>query len=151
MKPIVHAVTYLKNVFDIASRKKIIRYAVAQLREVRETVPFDAIAFRGLSGAILAPAIADKLGVGIIAIRKPTEQSHSFQKVEGYRNCKYIIVDDLISSGATIRIIQDTIYNHHCDRSECLGVWLYNPNGGTARDEIEDKKGIPPILNGEDW
>lgn len=66
----------------------------------------DAIAFRGLSGALVAPLVARELNIGMIAIRK-RENCHSYDYVEGciHEAENIIILDDLVSSGATIRAI----------------------------------------------
>src|SRR6185437_651522 len=64
---------------------------------------FDAIAFTGLSGALVAPIVADLLGKELIAVRKE-KTNHSSNQIEGYIAGKtYIILDDCRSSGKTIR------------------------------------------------
>src|SRR4051812_10409313 len=55
---------------------------------------FDAIAFRGLSGALFAPTVAMKMGKTLIAVRKKST-IHSSRIVEGdYNARRYIILDD---------------------------------------------------------
>lgn len=73
---------------------------------------FDAIAFSGMSGAILAPQIAVALQKNLIMVRKEDDKStHSCQRVEGIRSCKhYIIIDDFSSSGRTRKYIVNEVY-----------------------------------------
>lgn len=81
---------------------------------------FDAIAVRGVSGLLLGTAIADKFNKNLIVVR--THQAgHSGNMVEGPKDGRYIIVDDLISTGKTVWIIAQTIKHHLCEYSECVG------------------------------
>ena len=88
---------------------------------------YDALAFRGMSGALLAPILALKCKKTLMMVRKPksTDTHHSMYLVEGDRLCKrYIIIDDFISSGRTMKEI---IYNVHAFAPEaiCVGAMLY--------------------------
>jgi adenine/guanine phosphoribosyltransferase-like PRPP-binding protein len=65
-------------------------------------------------------------------VRKENEQTHSASKVEASfksrRNrtiLNYIIVDDLIDSGATINNILANVEKTKL-RTTCLGIFLYN-------------------------
>jgi hypothetical protein len=76
---------------------------------------FDAIAFSGMSGALIAPVLALALNKTLIMVRKFGDDSHSVEQrngalVEGdFGAHRYVIVDDLISSGRTARYIRDQI------------------------------------------
>lgn len=116
---------YLQNAIDIKLRKKTIKDLCALIK--KHNLDFDSIAFTGLSGALVAPSVADKLNKNLIAIRKDNCDSHaasySDEFIEGNLDSKkYIIVDDLIFSGSTIKRIMRKI-----DFSECVGVFLYSP------------------------
>jgi adenine/guanine phosphoribosyltransferase-like PRPP-binding protein len=104
-----------------------------------------SIAFRGISGALVAPAVAAKLKLRLVAVRKGKSNCHSYNVVEGPKNCgKYVIIDDFIYSGFTIHIIVRRVEQHFC--GECIGVITYA--GGDTRDnveEIESKLGIPVV------
>lgn len=84
----------------------------------RET--FDAIVVRGISGLLVGPAVAVRLGVPLIVVRKPGEKSHSVSgkedpvtgeihypgKVHGinrHLSLRVLFLDDFISSGDTFR------------------------------------------------
>lgn len=86
---------------------------------------FDSIAFRGMSGALLAPALCAALGKDVIIVRKD-DGSHSSHKVEGNSLCdRYIIVDDFISSGQTVNITMDMIKEFLNHDAEPAAILLY--------------------------
>lgn len=94
---------------------------------------FDAIAVRGMSGMLIGPAVAARLGKDLIVVRKCKDGSHSASIVEGVDNWnhdfRYIIVDDFIDSGETLSQIftQIVIELEDMDISaRCAGVVLYN-------------------------
>ena len=109
----------------LASR---IRNVVKAIRASK--IQFDAIAYRGNSGALIAPGVAIALNKPLILVRKNNENSHSSYSVEGYvrPECSYIIVDDFVSSGATIEAITVDITQEVPD-TLCVGVFLYEKGG----------------------
>jgi adenine/guanine phosphoribosyltransferase-like PRPP-binding protein len=91
---------------------------------------FEAIAFRGLSGALIAPAVAYKLGKPLLPVRKG-EDTHSSHYTEwGSDHRSFIILDDFISGGGTIRAILDSL---EVDGAECRGIVLWNSDGEHQR------------------
>ena len=103
---------------DIDVMRELVPYAV----EILKTFDFDALAFRGVSGAIIAPVLALELRKSIIVVRKTAEKSHLGRTVQGDNNARrYIIVDDFIDSGATVQTIVKEIllWQPH---AVCLGV-----------------------------
>lgn len=132
---------YLSEIMSPIGLQKTVRKVCRIIRT--SGVKFDAVAFRGFSGAIIAPMVACRMKKGFLAVRKSKEYEacHSSQLVEGAVkvDCRYIIVDDLISSGATIWNIVETLKNYiyqefdtsgnaipHTHKRECVGVFLYN-------------------------
>lgn len=88
------------------SRKSYLDRAISKLRGIE----FDTIVFSGMSGAIFAPLLADRLGKEIALVRKESDSNHSCMSVEGYADIrKYVFVDDLICSGDTFRRCQEKI------------------------------------------
>jgi len=79
---------YLYTAVGFKARRKTIRTAIAALRKHKNK--FDGIAFRGFSGGLIAPIVADALGKHIFAVRKPFRKGagltetghHSDNKVE---------------------------------------------------------------------
>jgi hypothetical protein len=112
--------------------------------KVRETVEaltpfvdrFEGIVVRGMSGLLVGPMTASLLKKPWCVIRKPGEGTHSDHKViEGWHNFKtYIIIDDLIATGGTLKLIQQTLRDHarafqeKWERGlpECVGFYLFS-------------------------
>ena len=86
---------------------------------------FDSIACSGISGLLFAPPVARKLKKSLIIVRK-RKGDHSHTLVEGDRAVKsYIILDDLVSTGATIERIIHRIEEESPD-ARCLGFLGYS-------------------------
>lgn len=86
---------------------------------------FDSIACSGISGLLFAPPVARKLKKSLIIVRK-RKGDHSHTLVEGDRAVKsYIILDDIVSSGATIERILGRIEEESPD-ARCLGFLGYS-------------------------
>lgn len=99
--PIYQHSEYLEELVQTHLLRKSISDAIDHL----QFLDFDAIAFRGLSGALISPTLALMLEKTLCAVRKPSTQevSHGFYQVEGDQGARrYIIVDDFISSGTTV-------------------------------------------------
>jgi adenine/guanine phosphoribosyltransferase-like PRPP-binding protein len=114
---------YLEDFIDPRKAKYIINECVAELRKLQRTsvLEFDAIACRGLSGLLIAPQIAVRLEKSLIVVRKG-EDCHSSNMVEGdSATLRYIIVDDLIASGSTVRAMHKEI-GKFAPKAKCLGV-----------------------------
>jgi hypoxanthine phosphoribosyltransferase len=112
-------------VFELDSVKKIIPQAAKLLKGMK----FDAIAFRGMSGCLFAAPLSLRLRKPLLMVRKPCacpSSTHTKMKVEGDINAQtYIIVDDFIGTGRTVREIISTLqqWAEFDDRSlKCIGV-----------------------------
>ncbi len=117
---------YLSETLDVSSLKNIVYDLSVKLQPMSDE--FDAIAVRGMSGSLVGPQIAMNLDKQLIIVRKET--SHSCSKVEGYfsNNTRYIIVDDFIGTGATVRSIIDNIQEScHVSmyKATCVGLAMY--------------------------
>lgn len=126
-----------RNEWDFASHleymirtnqlKTTVYQSVKFLRTHKLDQQFDSIAFRGISGALIAPVLAMRLNKNLIAVRKSTSGCHSCHTVEGYHGSKrYIIVDDFISSGETVESIISNIREFANEDSQCVGVLCVN-------------------------
>ena len=100
---------------------------------------YDAIAFSGMSGAVLAGALSLATGKGLIIVRKPNEKTHVENWIEGVSNPRrYIIVDDLIEEGKTLSRIMEHVETHSDDfttvkngklvhaKPECVGIFFFS-------------------------
>lgn len=101
------------------------RRAIAQAVKRLDKIHFDAIAFTGHSGSLIAPAVAYEMGKGLIVVKK--NLGHSSYRVEGaVFAAKYVILDDFISSGDTIRRIARTLRkNDYAKYAELVGIYEY--------------------------
>lgn len=135
--------SYLAETLSPASRRDTVRRVVRAIKKSK--IEFDAIAFRGMSGALIAPLVADKLDKSVILVRKKEDNTHSSYKIEtdNEKITRYIIVDDLISSGATMREIRKQIaLEGACFRkTDCVGVFLYSETWARINGNVK----FPPV------
>lgn len=125
--------TYSRHLFDRGSIKKIAQKVASKIKEALKTKQlhnFQAIAFTGISGTLVAPFIAHTLKKTLILIRKE-DGHHSCYGVEGDMGAlNYIILDDFIDSGKTIKKIINDINGRgsYLPKHEmrCVGIALYD-------------------------
>ena len=103
-------------------RNKIIINTATKLRKIKDH--FDSIVCCGTSGILIAPSVAEILDKNIIIVRKQKDICYSPFSCEGATPTSYVIVDDLICSGNTIRHIIKTI-NEDSRKAKCIGVYSY--------------------------
>jgi len=123
---------YLDKVYELDKFVKLIPKVAKALQAFRKKHPFDAIAFTGCSGAAFAYPLSYKLKIPLICVRKK-DSSHCTRPLEGYIGAKsYVIVDDFISSGDTIKKIISTIKTHAKVKNKVpkvVGIFLYDQDG----------------------
>ena len=104
-------------------RNKIVMECVGRLRSIEA---LDSIVVCGTSGLLVGPQVSEILNLNLVIVRKPNETSSSYSDfdVEGTHPSRYIILDDLICSGKTVRNILRAI-NSEYYRVECLGAYFY--------------------------
>jgi hypothetical protein len=98
---------------------------------------------------MVVPQIAELLNKNIILVRKKNEKCYSDFAIEGVKPFRYIILDDLICSGDTVRHIQWNISNEY-ERTQCVGLYCYMPEEcayNTDNLKIFEKKYRMPLLN----
>lgn len=113
--------SYLQSAFNPAAFNTYIGEAIKILTP--RTEEFDAVAFRGFSGSLVAPIIAYTLSKRMIIVRK--EPAHGWA-VEGHDATNYLIIDDFISSGKTIRTIIEEIGKSQVT-GKPVGIYLWKP------------------------
>jgi orotate phosphoribosyltransferase len=121
---------YLRDALDVNKIPTTVDNIIAVIND--NELEFDAIAFRGMSGAMIAPMVAVKLKKNLIMVRKeePHQGHHSRFKVEGgIRDSeRYVVVDDLVSSGATVAQIRRDIARINSE-TKFVGVVTYRCEG----------------------
>jgi hypothetical protein len=127
---------YAAQLYDPRTLRETMERATEAARKIRTTIPFDAIAFRGSSGAALAYPISAALEVPAVYVRKPTEISHG-RSIEGPSTevSRYLIVDDMISSGATVCAVRAALHP-----AECVAILLYADTWGAPDN-------LAPVFN----
>jgi adenine/guanine phosphoribosyltransferase-like PRPP-binding protein len=126
-------------------RNKIVMEAVQILRNYT----FDSIACCGTSGLLIVPQISEILNKHIVVVRKPSEKRYSPFDMEGVIPNTYIIVDDLVCSGRTIRLIKNSVKNES-PQSKCVGAYFYLPqecaySGEHGSNLFQRDYGIPAL------
>jgi adenine/guanine phosphoribosyltransferase-like PRPP-binding protein len=138
-------VSYIRKALDPKTLKKIALGTYKVYKEVNA----DVIVARGLSGSIIASAVGAKYGVPFAIVRKPMEGSHSAELIEmateGKTYKDWIIVDDFISSGNTIRTIMEAVEKDGNFNGKCKAIVLYNDMDKDHRF-TSDKHGDVPVF-----
>lgn len=128
--------SYLDKVYRVSKFTKTIDRATKALKAFHKKNPFDAIAFTGTSGAALAYPLSYKLGIPLICIRKSVADNHSGMRLEGCVSAKrYIIVDDCIESGSTVRKIQKFV-KKELEKAQLIGILLYSHSDSYWDDDV---------------
>lgn len=148
--------SHLRKVFDPEKVKKI----AAETERLRIEYGADIVCVRGLSGTLAASAMNTLFGTPFAVVRKPDEKSHGRPvefvdewdvDVRSYDH--WIIVDDLIASGRTVREIRQAIggYTPCSIRGRCQAIVLYHESGYDNRTEFDLGDGyIVPVIYIED-
>jgi len=96
---------------------------------------FDTMIGTGLSGSLIIPVLAREFGSDFnwAIIRKDPGSSHASTELEGYIGKRWIFVDDLIDSGATLKRVKQVVAdrckaNSYWDghKTEYVGTYLYH-------------------------
>ena len=106
--------------------------AVPVFERLRYHLNFDAVAFSGSSGCCIAFVLAYETNIPLLYVRKPRERSHGSLLECNVKNTpikKYLIVDDFIDTGDTVRDMVNRI-NRQCSKKkmnppEPVGVFLF--------------------------
>ena len=122
---IIQGAEHTSLVLNHKQRHSYIISGVCRLR--KNLHDFDAIACCGISGVIVAVQIAELLNKEIVIVRKPqnsTLREYSEFTIEGVAPRRYVIVDDLVCSGKTVRYILNEIKEEY-PRAICVGMYSY--------------------------
>ncbi len=133
---IIQGASHTCHVLNHKIRNNIIIKAVCDLRKISKD--FDSIACCGVSGLMVVPQIAEILNKNILVVRKD-ERRYSDFTTEGVAPFRYVVIDDLICSGKTIKHITDTIKEEY-PRARALGVYCYLPEECGYPDDHEGSK-----------
>ncbi|MEE8113878.1 MAG: hypothetical protein V3T23_05940 [Nitrososphaerales archaeon] len=123
--------SYLDSIFQSPLKyKRLIDKIAKRIMTLKKKKSFGALAFRGTSGAALAYPLSAQLNIPLIYVRKLNETSHGLSIEGTQRNIKkYVIIDDFMESGKTIKAILAAIDKKKDyfseGKAECVGIILY--------------------------
>ena len=110
-------------------------FAAKAIEELRSQTGSTSVVVHGNSGVScgFAALMASAEDFNLVLLRKDNDNSHGspIEGPDGHRLGKYLILDDFISSGATMNRIRDKIDTLHgqvswsSPRPECVGIVLY--------------------------
>lgn len=106
--------------------------SVRHIAKIVKDTGATSIAFQGSSGSALGFILAYKLGINIIYVRKPNEDSHgaALKATRGAIVSKFLIIDDFPESGSTVRRINATLRKFATKANgalpECVGIYFYD-------------------------
>jgi orotate phosphoribosyltransferase len=118
---------------------------LALARDKLQGVDYDTLIGTGLSGALVLPMLARGLGKEFAVVRK-ADNSHSGIKVEGSLGERWVFVDDLIASGATLAYARDQVCTHARKAGHTtayVGAFLYHSGRYAAHQPDEPAADAP--------
>lgn len=121
---VIQGASHTCHVLNHKVRTKIVIKAVCDLRKIADQ--FDSIACCGVSGLMVVGQIGELLNKNIIIVRKD-EKRYSEFRTEGVAPFRYVVVDDLVCSGTTIKHIVNVIRDEY-PRARCVGAYMYLPH-----------------------
>jgi adenine/guanine phosphoribosyltransferase-like PRPP-binding protein len=135
--PVYNHSEYLEQLVQTDKLLKSVNDAL----DILDAEDFDSIAFRGISGALIAPILALLMGKTLCAVRKPQQQELSHGcKVEGDANTKrFIIVDDFIASGSTVYEILKEIALF-APKAVCVGFYSVRDKRFARLSQLRDER-----------
>jgi adenine/guanine phosphoribosyltransferase-like PRPP-binding protein len=147
----VHSPSYTEKVFHPQKFMKLVDRTEARIKELQKRTEINALAASGNSGVMLAGALGYILGMSVLVVRKNHDSALDMRKVNGlfHPETKYLIIDDLISSGRTVCRIVNRVQeaaNDLCVVARPAGILLYEEyGGGRGRDSFftEQFESIP--------
>lgn len=148
--------SYLGAVFDPERLPRTIEKTLEAAKALWEKHGYDTIAFSGMSGAAIAFILSHQMRIPILCVRKSGDSSHFVNPnrlLEGNLGVrKYLIVDDFISSGRTVKYIMDTISNEVYD-AKCVAMLMYSANWDSSpftRPESKERWDVVHIRDYDD-
>jgi len=118
---VIQGASHTSRVLSHKYRNKIIMETYSYLKKL--DIEYDGIACCGASGMLVVPQIAELLKKNIILVRKQIDGYSDFL-VEGANCPRYIILDDLVCSGGTVKHIIKNI-KEELPIAKCIGVYSY--------------------------
>lgn len=119
--------------------KKRKRYIAATVKALKNSgLEFRSIVCTGLSGMMIAPVVAERLGARLVIVRKDESSHGSDIETSGIIG-SYIILDDFIETGATLDRVIEKINDNGYLMGECVGAFLYRQDSKYRVTEYKER------------
>jgi adenine/guanine phosphoribosyltransferase-like PRPP-binding protein len=147
----VSAPSHTWNIFNVDRFRRVVECFEAKLKKINKVTPFNAIAGCGNSGVPLVAALSYLMGIPMITVRKPGEETAAYMasRVTGAFNAgAYVIIDDFWSSGGTVNRMMDAIdeASGGVSRPVAMAFYDYRDNcEGTKTKEWWSKDILVPV------
>lgn len=139
--------------YKLAEVRERAEYAARAISDMLAETGATSVVVHGNSGVScgFAALMLSDVGFNIVLLRKDNDNSHGspIEGPQGHQLGRYIILDDFVSSGATMNRIRDKIATLHQQRGvtgdmpTCVGIVLY---GYTLSDSFKFADGhIVPV------
>lgn len=121
--------SYHEEIFNRDLCKATVKKVVADIRALKKELGFNTIVITGISGAGMGFIVGYQTGIPVVFVRKPEDNTHG-NLIEGpddHTMKKYIILDDFVSSGDTVRRVVKTIQKRAiiAEDIKCVGVYQF--------------------------
>ena len=158
---------YINNFFKLEFQKHLINACCDLIRFNKTLGKLDAIVVTGVSGIPIGSIISYTMGIPLI-ISRDHKSSHSngvleydVHYFENKDNVNYIIIDDFIASGNTIKRVIDSMTDMKVE-TKCIGIILWSKYHSESEElsqrqygfDLTKAKNIPlfgPYLEKEFW
>lgn len=127
--------SYLTDVLNPANLPKTVGVLLEQIGKTFCLSNVDSFVVRGVSGITMGSILSYLTGKTLVISRKGSEDSHARGRIENVSDAgNFVIVDDLISTGATIAealltiresLTADWRSSSDIKQAKCLGVAFY--------------------------
>lgn len=107
--------------------KPTVKATATALRRLQKILGFKQIVCTGISGQSIAWPVGYVTEIPVAVVRRRGERQHHGYAAENFtRNRKYIILDDFVSSGDTVKHVLKTLCEDDHDTPLCVGVYCYS-------------------------
>lgn len=110
--------------------KPTVKTTVTAIRRLKKVLGFEQIVCTGISGQSIAWPVGYVTDIPVAVVRRKDEKNHHGYSVENFdRSRKFIILDDFVSSGDTVKHVLKSLAEDRRDDPRCVGVYCYSGSG----------------------
>ncbi len=141
---------HTSDIFNPLTLPKLVTRLARKIRRLQATHGVNTLAGCGQSGLIIA-ILGYKLKLPILSVRKERDDAHDSHRVNGFASdgTRYLIVDDLIDTGRTVKRIYTSIKKTSADYGvtdiKPVGILLYHSCYGSPYT-LEHDANLKPVV-----